>query len=64
MALDAASSVSGRIPDRHTTLTLLILTKDPTCRIIRIRPILGIDIVVRFIVGSIPLVLRSNIHVV
>jgi hypothetical protein len=59
--------VSGRIPEGHAILDIYSFSdsrKNRICCIIRIRPIVGFDIVVRFIVGLVSLLLRSNIHVV
>ena len=69
MVLDAAALVSGQIPNRRPLCgsdirySVLILTKNWTCCIIRDRAILGGSIAV-FIVSLISLVLRSNARVV
>ena len=46
-------------------ILVFVFRKNRTCRIVvRIRPILGVSIVVRLLVGLISLVLRSITHVV
>ena len=63
--LDVTSSVSGQIPDRHAwrDSDIYLFTKNRTFHIGRIRPILGVGLVV-FIVSLIMLVLCSKAHVV
>jgi hypothetical protein len=58
MAPDDAPSVSGRVLDRHATLTFTRSHKGSDMLYNQDQKILGVSIVIRFIVGLIPLALQ------